>query len=301
MMTDVDEQFRTTGPRHRGDIEEPSVHGVSVLLIEDDATLRSVVSYYLAKAGYQVVTAADGNQALAAIDERPESIGLIILDLMLPGLGGFHVLRDLRSKAEAPIIIVSARGEEQDKIDGLELGADDYIVKPFRLREFLARVRAAIRRHSRLSPDASAVLNRGPLKLELDGRRAFVNGNELSLRPKEFGLLTTLALGQGHVFSRQELLDRVWGEEIVVDPRTVDVHISWVRSKLKRAGTDPSIIATVYGAGYRFTAPANRPQSDWLSTPSFLEFSAGSPAMEAVHDEPNGSVSSRSHTEGVCT
>jgi DNA-binding response OmpR family regulator len=154
-----------------------------------------------------------------------------------------------------PVLILSARGEEQDKIDGLELGADDYVVKPFALREFMARVRAVSRRRAVPSARPPAVLYRGPLVIEPDRRRAIVRDLVLPLRPKEFGLLVTLAMEPGRVFDRQELLDQIWGEEIIVDERTVDVHISWLRGKLQRAGLAGTVIQTVYGAGYRFHLP----------------------------------------------
>jgi DNA-binding response OmpR family regulator len=150
------------------------------------------------------------------------------------------------------VLMLSARGEEQDKIDGLELGADDYVVKPFALRELLARVRAAVRRRAVPAARPPGVLYRGDLQIEPDRRRATVQGTELQLRPKEFGLLVTLAMEPGRVFGRQELLDLIWGDDVVVDERTVDVHISWLRGKLQAAGLKDGCIRTVYGAGYRF-------------------------------------------------
>jgi two-component system phosphate regulon response regulator PhoB len=148
--------------------------------------------------------------------------------------------------------MLSARGEEQDRVDGLELGADDYVVKPFALRELLARVRAAVRRKAVASAKPPSVLYRGNLQIEPDRRQARVGDIELSLRPKEFGLLVTLALEPGRVFQRQDLLDSIWGTDVFVDERTVDVHISWLRGKLQSAGMDHDCIRTVYGAGYRF-------------------------------------------------
>ena len=153
--------------------------------------------------------------------------------------------------------MLSARGEEQDKVDGLELGADDYVVKPFALRELLSRVRAAVRRRAVPSLRPPSVLYRGALRIEPDRRRAVVGERELQLRPKEFGLLVTLALEPGRVFGRQDLLDAIWGEEIIVDERTVDVHISWLRGKLAEAGMEQDVIRTVYGAGYRFVSPVD--------------------------------------------
>jgi DNA-binding response OmpR family regulator len=164
------------------------------------------------------------------------------------------VLRLLRAETDIPILMLSARGEEQDRIDGLELGADDYVVKPFALRELMARVRAGVRRRAVPAAQPPAVLFRGALRIEIDRRRAVVGATEISLRPKEYGLLLTLALEPGRVFSRQELLDAVWGPDVIVDERTVDVHISWLRGKLDDAGFDGSAIRTIYGAGYRFVS-----------------------------------------------
>ncbi len=170
---------------------------------------------------------------------------------MLPGINGFQVLREIRSISDVPVMMLSARGEEQDKIDGLELGADDYIVKPFAMRELVARVRSISRRRAVKAAQPPAVLYWGALTVEPDRRTASVGGRELRLRPKEFGLLLTLAMEPGKVFDRQELLDEVWGRDIVVDERTVDVHVSWLRGKLHRAGMPQNSIRTVYGAGYR--------------------------------------------------
>ena len=224
----------------------------TILIVEDDPTLLSTLSYNLTRSGYRVLSATDGETALAVARRAGGRLDLVLLDLMLPGMNGFHVLRQLRADSEVPVLILSARGEEQDKIDGLELGADDYVVKPFALRELLARVRAAIRRRALPAVRPPSVLYRGPLRIEPDRRRALVGDRELRLRPKEFGLLLTLAMEPGRVFGRQELLDEVWGEEIIVDERTIDVHISWLRGKLQEAGVETELIKTVYGAGYRF-------------------------------------------------
>ncbi len=238
-----------------GDIEE-----ASVLVVEDDPTLLSTLTYNLRRDGYRVLRAADGESALTIAQREGDRLDLILLDVMLPGLNGFQVLRRVRASSDVPVLMLSARGEEQDKIDGLELGADDYVVKPFALRELLARVRAAVRRRAVPAARPPAVLYRGPIEIEPDRRVARVGAQELHLRPKEFGLLATLAMEPGKVFSRQELLDRVWGEEIVVDERTVDVHVSWLRGKLVDAGVPGELIRTIYGAGYRFVLPADAPE-----------------------------------------
>ncbi len=233
----------------------------TVLVIEDDPTLLSTLVYNLTRDGYRVLTATDGEAGLAIARAESPRLDLVLLDVMLPGMNGFHVLRQMRSTLDVPVIMLTARGEEQDRIDGLELGADDYVVKPFALRELLARVRANVRRRAVPSARPPSVLFRGPIRIEPERRRATVDDVELQLRPKEFGLLVTLAMEPGRVFGRQQLLDAIWGEEIIVDERTVDVHISWLRTKLNEAGIRQDMIRTVYGAGYRFVVPdaAERP------------------------------------------
>lgn len=239
-----------------GEIEE-----ATVLVVEDDPTLLSTLAYNLRREGYRVLRAADGESALAIARQEGERLDLILLDVMLPGMNGFQVLREVRGSSDVPVLMLSARGEEQDKVDGLELGADDYVVKPFALRELLARVRAAVRRRAIPAARPPAILYRGPIEIEPDRRVARVGGRALHLRPKEFGLLVTLAMEPGRVFSRQELLDKIWGEEIVVDERTVDVHVSWLRGKLIDAGATGDMIRTIYGAGYRFALPAEAPEA----------------------------------------
>ncbi len=191
------------------------------------------------------------------VDRYADELQLIILDVMLPAMNGLQVLQYVRQRYDIAVLMLSARGEEQDKVDGLELGADDYVVKPFALRELLARVRAAVRRRAVPAARPPGVLYRGHLHIEPDRRRATVDGVELQLRPKEFGLLVTLAMEPGKVFGRQELLDRVWGDDVIVDERTVDVHISWLRGKMSAAGLRDGGIRTVYGAGYRFSHDAD--------------------------------------------
>lgn len=231
----------------------------SVLIVEDDPTLLSTLAFNLVREGYRVQTAGDGEQGLALALADAARLDLVLLDVMLPGISGFEVLRRLRTVSDVPVLILSARGETDDKIDGFEFGADDYIAKPFVLRELLARIRAMVRRRAVPAARPPSVLHRGPLRIELEGRAVRVDGREVPLRPKEYGLLTTLALEPGKVFSRQDLLDLVWGEDIIVDERTVDVHISWLRGKLAAAGLDGEAIRTVYGAGYRFMPQCGTP------------------------------------------
>lgn len=225
----------------------------TILLVEDDPTLRSTLAFNLRREGYEVLDADDGERAMEVVRAKGTSLDLLVLDVMLPGINGFQVLRRVRQQGlDLPVLMLSARGEEQDRIDGLELGADDYVVKPFALRELIARIRAAIRRRAVPSVRPPAVIYRGRLRIEPDRRRAIVGECELQLRPKEFGLLAMLAFEPGRVFARHELLDTVWGTDVVVDERTVDVHISWLRGKLERAGMDAACIRTVYGTGYSF-------------------------------------------------
>lgn len=224
----------------------------TILLVEDDPTLRSTLAFNLTREGYRVLTADNGVKALDLVAKHGAELNLIILDVMLPEMSGLQVLRQVRVHHDVAVLMLSARGEEQDKVDGLELGADDYVVKPFALRELMARVRAAVRRRAVPAARPPGVLYRGDLKIEPDRRRATVKDVELQLRPKEFGLLVAMALEPGRVFDRQDLLDLVWGDDVVVDERTVDVHISWLRGKLQAAGLKNGCIRTVYGAGYRF-------------------------------------------------
>ena len=225
----------------------------SVLLVEDDPTLRSTLAFNLTREGYNVLPADNGESALELVRDQGDNLDLLILDVMLPGINGFQVLQSVRRQGlQVPVLMLSARGEEQDKVDGLELGADDYVVKPFAMRELLARVRAALRRRAVPAARPPGVLHRGELRIEPERRRAAVGSHELQLRPKEFGLLVALALEPGRVFGRQELLDHIWGDDVIVDERTVDVHISWLRGKLLDAGMEQPCIRTVYGAGYCF-------------------------------------------------
>ena len=231
------------------------LQGATVLIVEDDPVLRSTLAYNLSRDGFRVLSAADGEAGSALARQELDRLDLVMLDVMLPGISGFHVLRILRAETDIPILMLSARGEEQDRIDGLELGADDYVTKPFALRELMARVRAGVRRRAVPAAQPPTVLFRGPMHIELDRRRVLVHDGEISLRPKEYGLLLTLAFEPGRVFSRQDLLDEVWGEDVIVDERTIDVHISWLRGKLAEAGLDSATIRTVYGVGYRFVVP----------------------------------------------
>jgi two-component system response regulator RegX3 len=253
--TGLEFDTRVVAPlRSSGDVR--SEERATVLIVEDDPSLLTTLAYSLRRSGFEVLSASDGEAGLRLARAAGPKLDLVVLDLMLPGISGYQLLRLLRTTSDTPVLIVSARSEEQDKIDGLELGADDYMVKPFPLREFIARVRAAVRRRTSPAARPPAVIQRGPIHIEPDRRRAFVHGVEVQLRPKEFGLLLALAMEPGKLFGRQELLDSIWGEDVIVDERTVDVHISWLRGKLHDAGLTGDLIRTVYGAGYRFQTPA---------------------------------------------
>ncbi|HMQ52566.1 MAG TPA: response regulator transcription factor [Anaerolineae bacterium] len=219
----------------------------SILIVEDDEILRQTLAYNLEAEGYQVLTAADGTTGLELARTQP--LNLVILDLMLPGLDGLSVCRILRRELEVPIIILTARSGEVDKIVGLDSGADDYITKPFSLGEFLARVRAALRRQPRPVTDR---LEAADLSLDLIGRKAYLGDKQLNLSYKEFDLLAELMRNKGMVLSRDLLLSKVWGYEAVGESRTVDVHIRWLREKIEQNPSKPKRITTIQRIGYRF-------------------------------------------------
>ncbi|MFL5735342.1 MAG: winged helix-turn-helix domain-containing protein [Chloroflexia bacterium] len=240
----------------------------TILVVDDDGTLRDTLEYNLRREGYRVLTAAEGGEALrVAFSAKPD---LIILDIMLPGMSGFEVCRAVRKQSTVPILMLSAREEEIDKVLGLELGADDYLTKPFGLRELLARVHAMLRRAEVLQPQLSSVapagegaggagvveaeppLVAGDLVIDRAGRTVTLAGEAVELKPKEFELLAFLASHPMQVFSRETLLDRVWGYDFVGGTRTVDVHVRWLRLKLEADPANPQLIQTVYGVGYKF-------------------------------------------------
>jgi two-component system OmpR family response regulator len=223
----------------------------TVLIAEDDQTLRSVLEYNLGKEGYQVITASDGIKALELA--RSRNPDLIILDIMLPQMSGFEVCRTLRKEMAVPIIMLTARVDEIDKVVGLDLGADDYITKPFSMRELLARIRALLRRAEMKEPGSGVGLTLRFGDIEIDmGRHIVVKGKTvLFLTPKEFDLLAFLGKNKGLVFSRGHLLEKVWGYEYAGDTRTVDVHIRWLREKIEDDPAKPRLILTVRGTGYK--------------------------------------------------
>jgi DNA-binding response OmpR family regulator len=219
-----------------------------ILVVEDDATVRETLALNLRAEEYDVITAPDGEEGLRRARQlKPD---LVVLDVMLPELDGLTVCRVLRRESQVPIILLTARGTETDKIIGLETGADDYIVKPFSLGEFLARVRAALRRGRAAA--SKNELEADDLKLDLVARRAYMADQELQLAPREFELLSTLMRNKGAVLTRDLLLASVWGGNYVGDERTVDVHIRWLRQKIEHDPSAPRRIVTVRRVGYRF-------------------------------------------------
>jgi DNA-binding response OmpR family regulator len=228
----------------------------TILLVEDETTLAETLRYNLEREGYEVIAVGDGILALErARQDQPD---LVILDVMLPRLDGFSVCRILRQESDIPVIMLTARQDEIDRIAGLELGADDYIGKPFSLGELLARVRAILRRTDRRPSNNRQVLEAGSLRIDTGSRRAWVDGAEIALSQKEFDLLVYLVRNHGIALSRDVLLERVWGYDFIGDSRTVDVHIRWLREKIEPEPGKPLSIQTVRGVGYRFEIP--RPQ-----------------------------------------
>jgi two-component system response regulator ResD len=224
-------------------------HGRKVLVVDDEESVRELIELYLKKEGFEVIHAREGKQALRLNGEHHPD--LIILDLMLPELDGWEVCRQIRSTSKVPIIMLTARTEEVDRIVGLELGADDYVVKPFSPRELVARVKAILRRGSSAAEE-SEVLSFPGLRVDRIQHRVEVDGDEVHLTPTEFRLLWCLASRPARVFSRAELLDRIWGYDSESDARTVDVHIKRLRQKTRAADSKQFSITTVWGLGYKF-------------------------------------------------
>ncbi len=224
-----------------------------ILLVDDEQSIQTLLSYPLRKDGYEVVRAADGREALARFAE--EAFDLVVLDVMLPRLDGLEVCRRLRAHSAVPIIMLTAKSEEIDKVLGLELGADDYITKPFSMREFRSRVKAALRRAEMTRPEdvnGEAALSAGELNVDFAKRAVRMQGREVKTTYVEFEILTALARRPGRVFTRDMLLERMWGDAAYRDPRTVDVHIRHLREKIEPDAKEPAYIFTVRGVGYRF-------------------------------------------------
>ena len=220
-----------------------------VLVIEDEESYREATSYMLRKEGFEVVEAADGTEGLAEFDRVGADI--VLLDLMMPGLPGTEVCRQLRAKASVPVIMVTARDSEVDKVVGLELGADDYVTKPFSHRELVARIRAVLRRGQdvELLPD---VVESAGVRMDVERHEVSVNGERVKLALKEFELLEMLLRNSGRVLTRGQLIDRVWGSDYVGDTKTLDVHVKRLRSKVEPDPSAPRHLITVRGLGYKF-------------------------------------------------
>lgn len=240
---------------------EEYMSGERILVVDDEPTIVEVVELYLSREGYEVVTAADGEAALAAItQQRPD---LVVLDLMLPRLSGLEVCRQIQASGALPIIMLTARGEETDRVVGLELGADDYVTKPFSPRELVARVKAVLRRSQATAAAGSAAprdqatlpVVAGPLRIDPAAHSVTLAGKPLMLTAREFDLLLFLARHPGQVFTREQLLDQVWGYTFASDASTVTVHIRRLREKLEHDPTNPSFLHTVWGVGYKFEPP----------------------------------------------
>ncbi len=228
-----------------------STQAKTVLVVEDEPSLASTLSYNLRKNGFNVVSAADG---LAGLQEarraRPD---VVVLDLMLPKMDGLEVCRRIRADSDVPILMLTARSEELDKVVGLEVGADDYLTKPFSMRELMARVRALLRRSgSRTGTGEAGQIVIGDVELDARGRTVHRAGRVIALKPKEFDLLFFLARNPGQVFTREQLLEHVWGYEFFGGSRTVDVHMRWLREKLENEPGHPEHLLTVRGVGYKF-------------------------------------------------
>jgi two-component system, OmpR family, response regulator len=222
-----------------------------ILLVDDEQSVQTLLSYPLRKDGYHVTSALDGREALERFEEG--RFDLVILDLMLPKLDGVEVCRQLRRHSQVPIIMLTAKGSETDKVAGLEVGADDYITKPFSMREFRSRVKAALRRSRMVGqpPEEEAIEN-GELTIDPGRRMVTLRGDEVKVTYVEFEILSALARSPGRVLSRETLLEHVWGDSEYRDPRTVDVHIRHLREKLERNPKEPEFLFTVRGVGYRF-------------------------------------------------
>ena len=229
-------------------------HPARILLVDDEQSIQTLLSYPLRKEGYDVVQATDGREALERFDEQP--FDLVVLDLMLPRIDGLEVCRQLRTRSSVPIIMLTAKSEEIDKVVGLELGADDYITKPFSMREFASRVKATLRRAEMTRAATTGADERplqvGEMRIDFLKRTVRVRGDDVELTYVEFELLSALARSPGRVFTRDMLLARIWGDSAYRDQRTIDVHVRHLREKIELDAKDPEFVFTVRGVGYRF-------------------------------------------------
>lgn len=224
----------------------------TILVVDDEEPIQELLRFNLEKEGYQVKVVGDGVEALGQIEKTQPD--LVVLDLMLPGMDGLEICRQLRTLTkyqDLPVIMLTAKGEEIDKVLGLELGADDYITKPFSPRELLARIKARLRR-AKASSEGKGEIRRGDLRLDIERFQVYLNDQEIELTPKEFELLRVLVQNPGKVYSRDELLEHVWGYDFAGDTRTVDVHVRHLRQKIESDPSNPDKIETLRGIGYRY-------------------------------------------------
>jgi len=238
-----------------GDGQSAARMARTILVVDDETTLRETLVEALELEGYRAIPAADGREALARF--RADHPDLVLLDLMLPELSGVEVCRILRAESAVPIIMLTAKDGEVDKVVGLELGADDYVTKPFSLRELTARIRAIFRRTEQAAPpDSQAPVTVGRVQVDLAGHRILRDGEAVPLKPKAFELLAFLLGHQGQVFTRDQLLERVWGYDYAGETRTVDVHVHWLRAEIEADPGEPLLLQTVRGVGYVLRRPA---------------------------------------------
>ncbi len=221
-----------------------------ILVVEDEASFSDALSYVLTKEGYEVVVADTGDGAIATYDKV--GADLVLLDLMLPGLSGTEVCRQLRGRSNVPIIMLTAKDTEVDKVVGLELGADDYVTKPYSKAELIARIKAVLRRQSDLLESIDPVLVAGPVRIDVERHQVNVNNESISLPLKEFELLEYLVRNSGRVLTRAQLIDRVWGSDYFGDTKTLDVHVKRLRAKIEKDPANPVFIQTIRGLGYKF-------------------------------------------------
>jgi len=224
----------------------------SILIVEDEQSLSEPLAYLLEREGYETTIAADGVTAVAEFERN--GADLVLLDLMLPGLSGTEVCREIRTRSTVPIIMLTAKDSEIDIVVGLELGADDYVTKPYSTRELLARIRAVLRRRIEVDDDHEAILEAGSVRMDVERHTVSVDGNETAMPLKEFELLELLLRNSGRVLTRGQLIDRVWGADYFGDTKTLDVHIKRIRSRIEEKPSDPRMLVTVRGLGYRFEA-----------------------------------------------
>ncbi len=221
-----------------------------IMVVEDEESFSEALSFMLRREGYEVEVSADGNEAIEAFEQR--GADLILLDLMLPGVSGLEVCRTIRTKSAVPIIMLTAKDGEIDKVVGLELGADDYVTKPFSSRELLARVRSVLRRHGEPEELLATTVEAGPVRMDVDRHVVTVRGEAVAMPLKEFDLLELLVRNAGRVLTRAQLIDRVWGADYVGDTKTLDVHVKRLRAKVEEDPGNPVHLITVRGLGYKF-------------------------------------------------